>query len=165
MYNALVMLYFNYCSAVWGDINIKKLADKLQKMQNRAARILTFSSYDVRSSVLLDDELGSEKLENVILKQLAVIMYQIHNDLSSCIWGESLPAPQIYTHNLRNSELNYYVSRPRTGSAKGSLHYRGSLLWNRIPSEIRKLPILNVLKLHFMGKIILLVIMQFFVFF
>ena len=49
MYNALVMLYFNYCSAVWGDINIKKLADKLQKMQNRAARILTFSSYDVRS--------------------------------------------------------------------------------------------------------------------
>ena len=77
------MLYFNYCSAVWGDINIKKLADKLQKMQNRAARILTFSRYDVRSSVLLDDELGSERLENVILKQLAVIMYKIHNDLSS----------------------------------------------------------------------------------
>ena len=65
------MLYFNYCSAVWGDINIKKLADKLQKMQNRAARILTFSGYDVRSSVLLADELGSERLENVILKQLA----------------------------------------------------------------------------------------------
>ena len=52
------MLYFNYCSAVWGDMNIKKLADKLQKMQNRAAPILTFSSYDVRSSVLLDDELA-----------------------------------------------------------------------------------------------------------
>ena len=77
------MLYFNYCSAVWGDMNIKKLAHKLQKMQNRAARILTFSSCDVRSSVLLDDELGSERLENVILKQLAVIMYKIHNDLSS----------------------------------------------------------------------------------
>ena len=83
MYNALVMLYFNYCSAVWGDINIQKLADKLQKMQNRAARILTFSGYDVRSSVLLADELGSERLENVILKQLAVIMYKIPNDLSS----------------------------------------------------------------------------------
>ena len=31
MYNALVMTYFNYCSAVWGNIN-KELADKLQKM-------------------------------------------------------------------------------------------------------------------------------------
>ena len=56
MYNALVMPYFNYCGAVWGNIN-KGLADKLQKLQNRAARILTFSNYDVRSSVLLD-ELG-----------------------------------------------------------------------------------------------------------
>ena len=56
MYNALVMPHFNYCGAVWGNIN-KGLADKLQKLQNRAARILTFSNYDVRSSVLLD-ELG-----------------------------------------------------------------------------------------------------------
>ena len=45
MYNALVMPYFNYCcSAVWGNIN-KRLADKLQKMHNRAARILTFSNH------------------------------------------------------------------------------------------------------------------------
>ena len=40
MYSALVMPYFNYCSAAWGNIN-KGLADKLQKMQNRAARIFT----------------------------------------------------------------------------------------------------------------------------
>ena len=55
-------------------------------------------------------------------------------------------------HNLRNSELNYYVPRPRTESAKGSLHYRGSVLWNKIPSEIRKLPSLNVFKTSFHGK-------------
>ncbi|CAH3022130.1 unnamed protein product, partial [Porites evermanni] len=63
MYNALVMPYFNYCGAVWGNIN-KGLADKLHKLQNRAARILTFSNYDVRSSVLLD-ELGWERLEYI----------------------------------------------------------------------------------------------------
>ena len=102
MYNALVMLYFNYCSAVWGDINIKKLADKLQKMQNRAARILTFSSYDVRSSVLLDDELGSERLENVVLKQLAVIMYKIHNDLSSsCLRRVFTSTSNIHTQSSK----------------------------------------------------------------
>ena len=47
MYNALVMPYFNYCSAVWGNIN-KGLADKLQKMRNRVVGILTFSNYTVR---------------------------------------------------------------------------------------------------------------------
>ena len=35
----LVMPYFNCCSAVWGDIN-KGLAEKLQKMQNRAASLI-----------------------------------------------------------------------------------------------------------------------------
>ena len=54
MYNALVMPYFNYCGVAWGNIN-KGLPDKLQKLQNKAARILTFSNYDVRSSVLLDE--------------------------------------------------------------------------------------------------------------
>ena len=53
MNNALVIPYFNYCGAVWGNIN-KELADKLQKLQKRAARILTFCNYDVRLSVLLD---------------------------------------------------------------------------------------------------------------
>ena len=66
MYDAVVLAYFNYCGAVWGNIN-KGVADKLQNLQNGAARILTFSNYDVRSSVLLD-EFGWERLEYVRLK-------------------------------------------------------------------------------------------------
>ena len=151
MYNTLVMPYFNYCGAVWGNIN-KGLADKLQKMQNRAARILTFSNYEVRSSVLLD-ELGWERLEYVRLKQLAVTMYKIHNDLSpSYLRRIFTNTSNVHSHNLRNSELNYYVPRPRTESAKGSLHYRGSVVWNKISSEIRNLPSLNVFKTSFHGK-------------
>ena len=146
MYNALVMPYFNYCGAVLGNIN-KGLADKLQKLQNRAARILTFSNYDVRSSVLL------ERLEYVRLKQLAVTMYKILNNLSpSYLRRIFTNTSNVLSHNLRNSELNYYVPRPRTESAKGSLHYRGSVLWNKISSEIRKLPSLNVIKTSIHGK-------------
>ena len=104
-------------------------------MQNRAARILTFSNYEVRLSVILD-ELGWERLEYVRLEQLAVTMYKIHHDLSPIV-SEADP------YNLRNSELNY-VLRPRTKSAKGSLHYR-SVLWNKVPSEIRSLPSLHYL--------------------
>ena len=93
MYNALVMPYFNYCGAVWGNIN-KGLADKLQKLQNRAARILTFPNYDVRSSVLL------ERLEYVRLKQLAVAIYKIHNNLSPSYLRRILPTSQMYIHTI-----------------------------------------------------------------
>ena len=43
MYNALVQPHFDYCSVVWGNCN-KSLSIKLQKLQNRAVRILTSSS-------------------------------------------------------------------------------------------------------------------------
>ena len=66
---------------------------------NRAARILTFSNYEVRSSVLLD-KLGWERLEYVRLEQLVVTMYKIHNDLPPRILGGSLPTPQMYTHTI-----------------------------------------------------------------
>ena len=120
-------------------------------MQNSSARILTFSNYDVRSSVLLD-ELGWERLEYVKLKQLAVTMYKIHNNIfPSWIFTNT---SNVHSHNLKSSELNYHVARPRTESAKGSLRllYRGSVLWNKIPSEIRNLASLNVFKIWCHGK-------------
>ena len=40
---------FDYCDVVWGNLD-QGLATKLQKLQNRAARIITFQGYDVRSA-------------------------------------------------------------------------------------------------------------------
>ena len=48
IYNALVHLHFDNCSIVWGNYG-KTLSERLKKMQNRAARILTSSSYDAEA--------------------------------------------------------------------------------------------------------------------
>ena len=45
IYNALIQSHFDYCNPVWGNCG-KTLFDRLQKLQIRAARVLTFSSYD-----------------------------------------------------------------------------------------------------------------------
>ncbi len=47
IYNALIQPYFDYCSPLWGTFN-KTLRDKLQKFQNRAARIITGASYEIK---------------------------------------------------------------------------------------------------------------------
>ena len=99
------------------------------------------------------NELGWERLKYVRLKQLAVTVYKIHNNLSPSYRRRIFTTTSnVHSHNLWYSQLNYYVPRPRTESAKGSLHYRGSILWNKIPSEIRKLPSLNVFKTSIHGK-------------
>ena len=41
-YGALIQPYFDYCSSVWDWLNITS-NDKFQKLQNRAARIITKS--------------------------------------------------------------------------------------------------------------------------
>ena len=40
IYNSLVKPHFDYCNVVWGSCN-KTLVNKLKKLQNRAARVLT----------------------------------------------------------------------------------------------------------------------------
>jgi len=73
MNNSLVMPNFNCYSTFWGNTGIG-IADKIQKLQNRAVIILTFSNYEVRSNVLLD-ELGTQRLETYRLKQLSICVY------------------------------------------------------------------------------------------
>ena len=61
IYKTLVQSYFDYCSPLWDNCG-KVLQDKLQKFQNRAARIITGASYDVISADVLDT-LGWETLD------------------------------------------------------------------------------------------------------
>ena len=46
IYYTLVQPYFDYCGVVWGDCS-KTRADKLQKLQNRAAQIITRADYSI----------------------------------------------------------------------------------------------------------------------
>ena len=49
---SLVQPHLDYCNSVWGCCG-KTLAGKLQKFQNRAARILTYSNYDASADKLI----------------------------------------------------------------------------------------------------------------
>ena len=53
IYQALILPRFDYCSSVWGDCNLT-LSDKLQNLQDRAARAITRSNYDTSASSLLN---------------------------------------------------------------------------------------------------------------
>ena len=52
IYNALILPHFDYCSLVWSNSS-ETLKLNLQKLQNRAARVITGDNYDVRSKQIL----------------------------------------------------------------------------------------------------------------
>ena len=53
VYNSLIQPHFDYCSLVWDGLS-DQLSDKLQKLQNRAARVILKANYGTSSSLLLD---------------------------------------------------------------------------------------------------------------
>ena len=59
IYKGLIEPHFDYCSAVWDGLT-QQLSEKLQKLQNRAIRVITKSSYDISSRFL--NQLGWDNL-------------------------------------------------------------------------------------------------------
>ena len=48
LYFALIQPHFDYCCSVWDELG-DTLAKKLQKLENRAVRVITRSSYDANA--------------------------------------------------------------------------------------------------------------------
>ena len=78
--NAIVLSHFDYCSLVW-DNCCEYLTDKLQKLQNRAARIITGKTYDVSSDDVLK-ELNWEPLKQRYKINKTIFMHKVrHNTI------------------------------------------------------------------------------------
>ena len=138
IYHGLVLSHFDYCSVVWGNC-AKTLSDKLQKLQNRAVRVLTHSSYDTDANQLLT-ELGWDNLETRRQKLKAEMVYKSLNGLTPNYLTSKfiLRSDVITSYNLRDSENKLAIPLPRTNYFKNSLSYSGAVLWNSLPSAARQ---------------------------
>ena len=80
VYKTLIHPHFDYCSQVWGCLGTT-LQNKLQRLQNRAVRIITKRGYEYRSADILN-ELGLPALDVRRNNQLCITMYQVKNNLA-----------------------------------------------------------------------------------
>ena len=105
IYYSLVQPYFDYCDVVWGDCS-KTRADKLQKLQNRAARIITRADYSIRSSDVLNS-LEWSNLEERRKRHLLVTMFKIfNNDCPTYLRVVVLPM-MVNTERLRPKGVSF----------------------------------------------------------
>ena len=134
IYNGLIEPHVDYCSAVWDGLT-QQLGEKLQKLQNRAIRVITKSSYDTSSRFLLNS-LGWDNLSVRRAKQKANLMYKCINNLAPAYLC-NLFAPRTPNYYFRNAKKKLMLPKPRTDYLKRSFSYSGALLWNNLPEEIR----------------------------
>ena len=151
IYNALVQPHFDYCSIVWGNCG-KTLSERLQKLQNRAARILTSSSYDADARFLLQ-QLGWKDLITQRQIQVALMVFKALNDLAPDHLSSMFTERSTSGYVLRDSTNKLNVPLPKTNYLKRSFSYRGATVWNSLPCNLRQEKSLNrfkqLLNFHF----------------
>ena len=136
IYNALIIIQacFDYCSPLREKCcGFSK--DKLQKGQNRAARIISGANYaaDVLAS------LGWLTLEERRIRNQSILMFRVVDNLTASNLKNSFTRICILQddYNLRNTLNDLALLIPRREFLKKSFKYSGTKLWNSLSLEAK----------------------------
>ena len=119
---------------VWDGLS-HELADKLQKLQNRAIRVITKSDH-YSSATTLRGELEWDNLSTRRKKQKLKLMFKTLNDQSP-EYLKGLFMSFSTDYGLRNNDNKLALPKTRTDFLKRSFCYSGAQLWNSLPSNVR----------------------------
>ena len=145
LYSSILEPHFRYCCSVWGFCGTTDI-DQLQKLQNRAARIVTNNSFDAPSKPLIES-LGWKTVRELVNQDSRLMVYK-------CIQGL---VPQymsyLFTKNsasgsrsLRNTKTDLRLPQKTSANGQKCFSYRGAKLWNNLPTETKLAPSVNVFK-------------------
>ena len=148
IYRAMIQPYFDYCSLLWEKCSAH-LKEKLQRSQNRAARIIAGANYETNSADVLES-LGWKTLEKRRKRKKSILLYRILSNRT---------APNLKELFARNNELQDYhdlrsrctdlaIPNPKRDFLKNSFRYSGAKLWNSLPIEAKIARSENVFKLN-----------------
>ena len=145
MYFGIVEPYIRYCCSVWGCAEDTVL-QKLQKMQNRAARIVTNSSFD-KASLPLISQLGWLNRREMIDFETATMVYKSLHALAPPYMQDMLhKLSDCRKRVLWNTETDLEIPRYKTSNGQRSFSYRRVTVWNQLSPNIKTAPSLAILK-------------------
>ena len=138
IYNSIVKSHLEYCCEVWDSLG-KVLSEKLQKFQNRAARLILGTDHRASTDLVLG-LLNWKRLENQRFNRKAVMMHKIANNNAPTSLTELFTRVGDSTdYNLRGAQSRFVLPRPRTESLKKSFSYSGAITWNSLPERLRQI--------------------------
>ena len=114
------------------------LKEKLQRFQNRVGRVLAGASYDISSSELFE-RLNWKNFDTRFEFNKTVLVYNIlENGHAPCLRQQfSAQNNNTNDYNLRNYCTDLSIPKPKKEFLKRSFKYRGAVLWNNLPYQVK----------------------------
>ena len=136
VYNSLILPQLDYADIVW-DSGKKRHADMIQKLQNRAGRIiLKVDPYSHTSNHTVHQILKWDTLDFRRTQHLLHLVYKALNELTPLYLSELFNIKEnIYS--LR-SDYNIDIQMPRNNYCKRMVSYRGGFKFNSLPLNVKR---------------------------
>ena len=147
LYRTLVETHLRYCNVVWGQCN-DTLTDRLQILQNKAARVITKVKYEDADHLGLTCQLGWLTVRGLIKLDLGIFMYQSQNNLLPETAGKfHIPTEMVHSYETRSAVSgNVFLPRYELSFTQKSMAFSGAKIWNEIPVSIEKAPSIDSFK-------------------
>ena len=145
MYRGIVEPNFRFCCSVWGCCGVTKL-QTLQNFQNRAARIVRRSSFDIHSIGLIQS-LNWPTVSEIIKSETATTVFKSLNGLVpeylSTLFEKKLTGNDRV---LRNTETDLSIPLRKTNNGQRAISFRGPKLRNNLELDVKQTPTLAAFK-------------------
>ena len=148
LYKTLTEPHLRYFSIIWRNFG-EIVKDKLKALQNRVARIITRTPFEVANHFALLKHLKWLDVRNIIKLDMGIPMYETMNQLVPGQISEMFICLSTqYSYQTRSMvNGNLFIPANHLMTEQRSLRYAVSKLWNEIPYEIRNANSLNSFKI------------------
>ena len=143
-FNSLVLPHFDYCNIIVHN-NHTKLQDRLQKLQNRGARIIMCDHY--RSNVQqLNHSLKWFTVTDRTIYHRLCMVYKCLNGLAPSNISNIFQHLPTSRSTRGSSANNLVIPRCRLNTGQRSLSYLGAKYWNKLSVTTKSLTTFNAFK-------------------
>ena len=134
LYTSIVEPHFQYCCSVWGCCNSTGIL-QLQRLQNRAACIVTNSHFDAPSKPLIQS-LGWKTIEQLINRQVNLTFFKCLNSIAPNYLCDILTKNTVNaTRSLRNTDTDLRLPLKSSANGQKRFSFRGAKCWNGLSTE------------------------------
>ena len=118
----------------------------LQKLQNRAARIVTKSSFDTPSIGQIQS-LNWPTVSDIIKSETATTVFKSLNGLVPEYLSSLFEKKSTRNvRKLRNTETDLSIPLQKTNNGQRAISFRGPKLWNNLELDVKQAPTIAAFK-------------------
>ena len=136
VYNTIVLPHFNYCSTVLYLANQSDM-DRLQKLQNRAMRVILRCNIYTRVNDMLK-VLGWMNVYNYVEFNVLMFIHKIKLHVVPPYLQENVQTFEDFHNYNTRGRINFVLQRVNTTAAQRSIFFRGLNTYNSLSREAKQ---------------------------